>query len=374
MKILLFAGAFYPSQKGGPSNAIYWLASGLAHAGYEVKVVASNEQLENVNLQFDQWLDLNGFKVVYAQKENRELFFDQALTESDVLMASGVCSVKSYFRKRKALKLGKKVVLSPRGELLDPAVFHKGKMYGMLKKTIFYSMRILFAKKTVFHATSDEEYNAIRKYMGKRAKIVVIPNYMILPDRVDDASVSKERKKLVYVGRLNPIKNLELLIRCVAKSSSFNKGNYELHIAGTGNPDYCNALVQLTKELGVKDKVVFLGQVEGKEKDTLYANAKCSFLVSKSENFGNVVIEALCQGTPVITSKGTPWKELKDFNAGDWVEANEEEITAAIDKILSLDSVAYDEMRKNCLRLADSYNIYTHMEQWEELLKDMMAS
>ena len=142
MKILLLAGAFYPSQKGGPSNAIYWLASGLAHAGYEVKVVASNEQLENANLQFDQWLDLNGFKVVYAQKENRDTFFDQTLTESDVLITSGVCSIRGYFRRRKALKLGKKVVLSPRGELLDPAVFHKGKLYGMFKKATFYFLRL----------------------------------------------------------------------------------------------------------------------------------------------------------------------------------------------------------------------------------------
>ena len=115
MKILLSSGSFYPAQKGGPSNAVYWLASGLAHAGYDVKVVATNDQLENSNLQFDKWLDLNGFKVVYAQKKHRDTFFDQTLNESDVLLTNGVCRFSGYKRIMKALKLGKKVVLSPRG-------------------------------------------------------------------------------------------------------------------------------------------------------------------------------------------------------------------------------------------------------------------
>lgn len=39
-------------------------------------------------------------------------------------------------------------------------------------------------------------------------------------------------------------------------------------------------------------------------------------LVSESENFGNVIIEALSQGTPVIASCGTPWAEIEKKNAG----------------------------------------------------------
>ena len=70
--------------------------------------------------------------------------------------------------------------------------------------------------------------------------------------------------------------------------------------------------------------------MEGEEKYKLYANAYFSILVSHSENFGNVVIEALSQGTPVIASKGTPWEQLAE-KAGFWIDNDENSIACCID-------------------------------------------
>ena len=51
---------------------------------------------------------------------------------------------------------------------------------------------------------------------------------------------------------------------------------------------------------------------------------------SDFENFGNIVSEALIRGVPVIASKGTPWKELEDYNCGWWINNDQDTITRTI--------------------------------------------
>jgi len=65
MRLLMTAWSFYPAQEGGPSNALYWLASGLSKAGYEMRVVTTNRYLPKNSMPVDQWVELNGFKVIY---------------------------------------------------------------------------------------------------------------------------------------------------------------------------------------------------------------------------------------------------------------------------------------------------------------------
>ena len=65
MRILISAWSFYPSQEGGPSNAIYWLASGLARAGHSVRVVTTNRCQRDGDVVTNTWNRLNDFDVIY---------------------------------------------------------------------------------------------------------------------------------------------------------------------------------------------------------------------------------------------------------------------------------------------------------------------
>ena len=58
------------------------------------------------------------------------------------------------------------------------------------------------------------------------------------------------------------------------------------------------------------------------EKLKAYCDSDLFILPSYSENFGVTVAEALASGTPVITTYGTPWKELDSMNAGWCVDAD----------------------------------------------------
>lgn len=371
MKLLIPAWSFYPSQEGGPSNALYWLASGLARAGYEVRVVATNRCLNSKAIVENTWIRLNGFDVIYADVELYHTTLANEIKKCDVVIANGVCTLSGFIFKIRVLCQGKKLILSPRGELLSPAIYHKGTVYGVLKKCMFYLMRLAYGQRVLYHATSEEEYRSIKSTMGKKARIVLIPNYMILPERVEDGYNVYLPQYFLYVGRINQIKNLDILIDALSKSKFFTNSDLKLLIAGEKKGDYYNALVDKVEKMNLSNKVCFLGMVEGKEKDRLFAKAKCLFLLSKSENFGNVIIEALSQGTPVIASKGTPWQRLEETNAGFWINAESDIVATRIDELLSMSVSEYVQMRNSAYMLSREFDIYSNIGVWKSILDDM---
>lgn len=368
MRLLMTAWSFYPAQEGGPSNALYWLASGLAKAGYDMRVVTTNRFIPEGSVEQDTWIELNGFKVIYQSNWSDKSVFEKELEQCDVYFTDGVCKLSYFNQTRLALKKGKRVILSPRGEMFESAIDHKGKLFGFLKRIFLFVMKLSFGRKVLFHATSNEEVEAVRKYFGKNARVELIPNYMILPDKVESERCDQDRQYLLYVGRINPIKNLDVLISGLAKSEAFMNGDYVLKIAGETGGKYYEELLAQIEELGLKSKVEFLGLITGREKDILYAGAKCLFLMSKSENFGNVIVEALAQGTPVIASKGTPWEKLNETGAGFWINADINSLKESINILLKWDGNKCNSVRECAYALSKEYDIYSNISKWKNEL------
>lgn len=367
VKILIPAWTFFPAQDGGPSSALYWLATGLAKAGYAVRVVATNRCLKSGQVVENNWVRLNGFDVIYGSEDHHYALIKREIEKCDVLIANGVCSIKNFMLNKRALQLGKKVILSPRGELFDSAVFHKGKLYGLLKCVMFWIMKRVYGSRVLFHATSSEEVDFIKKYMGNETRIGLVPNYMILPNKVTMSKMNETY--LLYVGRLNQIKNIHVIFAGLAQSVAFMSGNLKLKIAGEKVGDYYESLVVLARELGVADMVEFLGLITGEEKDKLYAGAKCLLLMSKSENFGNVVVEAMAQGTPVIASKGTPWQKLSEKHSGWWIPSEPKDVAESIDELMSMDAEAYEKMRENAYAFSREFDVFMNIDQWRKIIE-----
>ena len=367
MNILIITGSFYPAQEGGPTNAVYWLASGLASSGYNVRILATDKNLEG-QYPSDTWVEMNGFSVLYRSKKNYDALISGELSRCDYLIRSGVCSIRAHFLNLRAIYLKKKVIISPRGELFFPAVFHKGKFYGFLKLFFLRLVSMLYGKGVIFHATSEEEKEQIRKVMGNKGKVITIPNYMILPAKVLPDIAENDGNYLLYVGRIAPIKALDKLIRALALSNGFIRSGMVLRILGNNKGQYYEVIKKLIDNLHFSDRVIFDGVVEGTEKDKIIANARYLFLVSDSENFGNVVIESLAQGTPVVASKGTPWQIVSEKNAGYWVDNNPEELSGIIDEIIEKEPLQYSEQRRNAYDLAQRFDIYKNMADWKSVI------
>ncbi|SUB84039.1 GDP-mannose-dependent alpha-(1-6)-phosphatidylinositol monomannoside mannosyltransferase [Pragia fontium] len=101
---------------------------------------------------------------------------------------------------------------------------------------------------------------------------------------------------LIHVGRLHPNKRHDRLLKAYAKTGL----NYPLVLVGKGSEAYTEKLKSLAEELGIAEKVKFIGFCSNPY--PYIKHAKTLILSSDSEGFGNVLVEALICGTPVVST------------------------------------------------------------------------
>jgi glycosyltransferase involved in cell wall biosynthesis len=148
------------------------------------------------------------------------------------------------------------------------------------------------------------------------------------------------RKDILYVGRLERAqKGLDLLIAAFAKIVDHTDAN--LVLVGNG-PDEKWAR-SYVKELGLTNRVIFKGRVNGKAKDALFTKAKIVAMPSRFETFGMVAIEGLAGGAPVIAFDIPCLREVVPqglgivvpaFEVDQFVDALMKELSAKPDKKL----------------------------------------
>lgn len=138
----------------------------------------------------------------------------------------------------------------------------------------------------------------------------------------------RERYYFSCVGGLYKEKDQDLLIRACKKVADKGVSNFELHIVGEG-PEK-NKLERRVDELGLQNNVFFDGFISEPEK--VYEKTDIALMVSRSEAFGRVTIEAMLSGALVIGSNSGATKELIDNNTyGYLYEAgNEDDLANSI--------------------------------------------
>lgn len=144
---------------------------------------------------------------------------------------------------------------------------------------------------------------------------------------------------LVYVGRLEPYKNVDLLIRATAKlRTSFP--DIELVVIGEGADR--ERLESVASEAGVADRTRFTGFVDEVEKDRLMAAARVCVCPSAKEGWGLTVIESNAVGTPNVASDAPGLRDsLRDEETGFLVPVGDESgFVHRIAQLLSDDALA----------------------------------
>ena len=360
MKILFPIGSFFPAQSGGPNNTIYWITEALKKNDIGVYVVTTNLDISKTHdIKFNKWLNLEYANVIYCKTLIHyfpvTFIFEsiKKIRDVDIIHLTGLFYPPSLFLYLiNYIFFKKKVIWSPRGELANEALIYSSNI-----KNIYLSIvKFFLSNKFYIHTTSKDETNLVKNKLNHK-KIIQIPNYI----KPDNKLVSDNKfQYLLFIGRISPKKAIENLIKALKISNLFKSSNIKLIIAGDYKNKYGNSLINLSQELKIKEKVKFVGHVEGIKKSYLYANSYFTLMPSHNENFGNVVVESLCQGTPVIASTGTPWKILEKYHAGYWIKNNPENIAKKIDHILSLSDSEYKSMRLNSLKLVSKeFNINT---------------
>jgi glycosyltransferase involved in cell wall biosynthesis len=204
-------------------------------------------------------------------------------------------------------------------------------------------------------ALTNDELNDILNYGVKNVPIAVIPNGINLEEDIlissnykeELVSLAKDRKVILSLSRLHSSKGIDLLLE--AFNTFKNNKNYVLFIVGDGDDAYKKKLKDIIKKYQLENSIFMLGHKGGKEKNTLYEFADLFVLPSYNEGFGLTILEALRQETPVITTTGTPFKELPLRDCGWCVRPEIVAIKEAIEEYDALDYLEISKMKKNGL-------------------------
>jgi glycosyltransferase involved in cell wall biosynthesis len=222
---------------------------------------------------------------------------------------------------------GKPIVWSPRGAFLRWAKTSKPALKGLWDLACRAFVRNSCA---AIHATSLAELEACGRRMPG-IETVLIPNGIDVPETLPERTWKPSNVlRLLYVGRLDPIKGIENLLRALPLIA---RGQSQLSLYGTGEPGYTCTLQSLARSLGLASRVTFFGHADDATKRQAFAQADVCIMPSHSENFGLVVAESLAHGVPVIASTGTPWKEIEVQGCGLWVDNDAHSLARAVDAI-----------------------------------------
>lgn len=222
------------------------------------------------------------------------------------------------------------LVVSPRGTLA-PAALRRSRFAKRLLRSALVSP--VLREANAFHATSEQEYRDIRA-LGLRQPVAILPNGIDAPDLDEVTPGRTYRRRLLFLGRIHPIKGIDDLLRAWSTlQSAFEE--WELVIAGPGSDRYKAELEHLARYLRL-ERVSFIGPLYGHAKLEAFRAADLYVLPTRSENFGMTIAEALAAGTPVVTTKGAPWEELETEDAGWWIDSGVEPLTSVLREALSL--------------------------------------
>lgn len=158
----------------------------------------------------------------------------------------------------------------------------------------------------------------------------------------------KDKKLILSVGWLIARKGHYLVIEAIK-----NLPDCHLMIAGDG-PDKAKLLAQV-EQLGLSERVSFLGALPQAQLSEYYQSADALVLASSREGWANVLLEAMASGTPVVAANiwGTP-EVVADETAGVLVERNAPAIANGIEQLLA----------KNLDRMAT--RTYAEQFSWQE--------
>ncbi|MGR8998182.1 MAG: glycosyltransferase [Gammaproteobacteria bacterium] len=347
-----FITTHYPPSTGfgGVCEASYGLSNALARNGIHIDVVTSDAQ-KGSRIPFGEFtkmdkskLSIHPFKYFFDERScfsfGAKRLIKDLVHKSDLVHVNGIYTHPASLGARCARQVGKPHIVAIRNGL-DPWMMKIKRTKKLLG--FFLYVRADLNRATCIHVTAKQEIDACMS-MGVNKPFTIIPNginaleFSNLPDpehAEETWQILKRRKVVLFLGRLSKQKGLDMLIsvweRIIKKHA-----DAILVIAGPDYLRYGNYVRSLAHKKSYRDTIIFIGNVAGQSKLALYSRADVFVLPSYSENFGNVVAEALVCGTPVVTTQATPWSEIERHRCGLWVPVDENAIGEAIDDLLSL--------------------------------------
>lgn len=151
--------------------------------------------------------------------------------------------------------------------------------------------------------TEGEVGHIAREFNVPMDKITIVPPGVDTDRFIPSARPSKPaaRKRILYVGRLDALKGVDLLIEAFALVAERGL-NAELQIVGGGSADEFRQVLARISQLRLTDRVKLPGVLPQSELPEIYSNSDCIVAPSFHETFGLAILEAAACGTPAIAA------------------------------------------------------------------------
>jgi len=357
MKISIVTPSFYPATiYGGPIISTLNISRELSKIdGVEIYVSSTNANKYNrLDVEIGIWHKFaDDFWVKYYDETilNRlslgllyGIFND--IKMSDVVYIQYIFSLSTPISLLYAKVLKKRVLLSPRGSLCKWCL-SQGSRFKRLWLKVLISP---FANTIIWHVTSEQERDDTL-YIFPNAKVEVISNGIDYEkfqeyNRLNPNEFAYKFIKIdmevdtiiISMGRLQKNKGFDILIDSFSRVIKLYP-NSKLFIAGEDYGEKENLSKQIV-ELKLEKEIFLIGEIIGEDKVSFFANSDLFVLPSFSESFGNVYIESLASGTPIVASKGTPWSSIEKVGCGKWVDNSIDKITKAMLELLKEDQLS----------------------------------
>lgn len=343
MKVCHFL--LYPSidpKYGGPTYSVPIQCIGTQREGAKMSIV-----LYEASRPYSKRMVSEGVNIVYLPNPKYKYeytfdlplmrYFSRAIDKPDILHFHGVWTPGNLQVAKYGLKHNIPYVINPRGDT-EIARINYNKIKKIKKRIAWH----LYGKNIVDNAaciitTSEQECDSIRT-LGSKAPVAIIPNGIELdafPKVVEHRH--GEKKILLFLSRINPIKGIEFLIDAWALLPDNIRNEWELHIAGNSDPkNYILSLKEKVQSLELHKSIKFIGSLTGEAKMRKYQDSNLFILPTLNENFGNVVAEAMMCECPVITTKNAPWSCLVEDKCGWWIDLNVDNLVKTLKESMSL--------------------------------------
>jgi len=159
---------------------------------------------------------------------------------------------------------------------------------------------------------------------------------------------------ILFLGTIEPRKNIINLIKAFAKLQTCEPANLKLVIGGAKGWFYEDVFARV-EELGLRDEVLFPGYIPASELPLWYNAAELFVYPSLYEGFGLPPLEAMACGTPVVATNTSSLPEVVG-KAGMLVDPLAvEELAEAMRRVLN-DETLWQEMRGQGLRRAQGFS------------------
>jgi glycosyltransferase involved in cell wall biosynthesis len=352
-----------------------WLFSGNSSG----KVVVSNLLEEFLKIS------TNHEVFIFLKKEEKDLMFPHIFPHVKTVYVWGKNNqLSNMFCIRKAAKkLELDIILcfyfSPlianikRMVFVFDAIFISNHEYYTFKERLYFStIKFLSSRADMVLTISKTEKTRLAQYsFCAKEKIEVIYLGISKKYKVKESYSKQEvislitrynlpEKFILYVGRINKRKNLLNMVKAV---KYLKEKDIKLIIAGKEEGNY-PILKNTIKELGLDNRIILLGYIDGNDLPILYSQAKVFCYVSYDEGFGMPPLESLASGVPVVVANAGSLPEVCG-DAGVYCNPDDpRDIANQIDLLLS-DSILYDKKKKSGIEKAKKYN-------WSESAKRLL--